>query len=524
MKKSIIIIMLLIFSIFAIAGDINYIYGYNFSNDASTTFSGLKTNITIENELDTLYYKLSIDFFKIDGFDYEIDLGDTYKSLIPSYIIKPSLPWALYILNEGYADVYLNDTTIRFGRFIQDNGSATLYSPSVLLNAHDGINIFEDLKPLPVDGITINGYINDYGYELTFTPKVYDDIPQFILYPKTINENIIAENEATLTYIFKAKHEEVESATEELMKTLLSKGFTQDQINQFLNDPSTLKTIGFTDEKINEIYLGQTLLSLSNTYKVNTITANSTSTDELSIYNSNFESKISMNIMDYDIKLGFVHDHYHFMVPEKIDISYSEDGTGISKTVFYRPNRNSVTIDLQGVSNFFDSISYHGEAAFIMPERNYVIVNTSYYVPNTSKPTETVLTTSSTNVEIFEKYYVKGVFGIEYTSGEEFTFGIEGFNGLPSEELKDHISFGGDTYIKMKINNFNLEGLGLIDFAKINDAYLPGYMANVKIYYSGIDNFEPGISFKYAYAENENHPMKSLETTNSISLNIKAYF
>ncbi|NUU96567.1 hypothetical protein XO10_10025 [Marinitoga sp. 1135] len=478
MKKSIVTIIsltLLALTLFGFSGDLNYIYGYNFSNNASTTFSGLKTNITLENELDNLYYRFSIDLFKLDGFDLNVnsDIDTTqYAALMPSsvYLISPSLPWALYVLNEAFADIYLDEATLRVGRFIPDSGSSTFYSPSVTIPAHDGINPFEPLKTLPVDGIYLNGYIADYTYELTFTPKTYDDIPSFILYPKTINETIISENAATLTYAFK------------------------------------------------------TLMVLPDIYEVKNIYTETKNIDELLPVNSDYSAKVSMDISNYNIKLGYAHDHYHFTVPETIEINYSKDGTGTSKTTLYRPYRNVVTLDFQGISYFFDSISYHGEAALIMPEKTYIKVDTTYYVPNPENPTTTVQTKDSTEVDIFEKYYVKAVGGIEYTHGEDFTLGIEGFNGLPTEELKGHISFGSDMYIKAKINNVSFEGLGLAAFSKINDKYEPGYMGTLKIAYNGIDNFEPSIQLKYAYAESDEHSLKSMEDLNSISLNIKIYF
>ncbi|AEX86409.1 hypothetical protein Marpi_2033 [Marinitoga piezophila KA3] len=532
MKKSIVTIILLTLlslTLFGFSGDLNYIYGYNFSNNASTTFSGLKTNITLENELDNLYYRFSIDLFKLDGFDLNVnsDIDTTqYAALMPSsvYLISPSLPWALYVLNEAFADIYLDEATLRVGRFIPDSGSSTFYSPSVTIPAHDGINPFEPLKTLPVDGIYLNGYIADYTYELTFTPKTYDDIPSFILYPKTINETIISENAATLTYAFTTKKEEVEKATEELVALLLSKGLTEAQVKYYLSNPASLTDLGFTQEQIGEIYAGQTLMTLPDTYEVKNTYTETKDIDELLPVNSDYSAKVSMDISNYNIKLGYTHDHYHFTVPETIEINYSKDGTGTSKTTLYRPYRNVVTLDFQGVSYFFDSIGYHGEAALIMPEKTYVKVDTTYYVPNPENPTTTVQTKDSTEVDIFEKYYVKAVGGIEYTHGEDFTLGIEGFNGLPTEELKGHLSFGSDMYIKAKINNVSFEGLGLAAFSKINDKYEPGYMGTLKIAYNGIDNFEPSIQLKYAYAESDQHSLKSMEDLNSISLNIKIYF
>ncbi|WP_129409650.1 hypothetical protein [Marinitoga lauensis] len=529
MKKSILTILMILSAliIFAYSGDLQYFYGYNFSDEASTTISGLKTNITLENSLDTLYYKLSLDLFKIkNGKDYfEFDSSD-YSVFLPSevYLIKPNIPWMLYVLNEVYADIYLDEATIRFGRFIQENGSSTLYSPSVLLSAHDGLNPFENYKTLPVEGINVNGYLGDYGYDLAIIPETFDDIPNFALYPKTINENILEENAATLTYQFTESKKAVEKTTEDLIAQLTAAGLDQNTINAMLADPELLKNAGLTEEQITQVYAGQTLMTLPSTYEVNTITANATDIDELSVENMNYAAKVSFNVLNYDLKLGFVHDHYHFMVPETINVKYSDDGTGVANTIMYRPARNSVTLDIQGVSNFFDSISYHGEAAFVMPEKTFVKVNTGYYIPDSKEPTKTTLTTSSTDVEIFDKYYIKAVGGLEYTKGEDFTLGIEAFNGLPTEELKDHISFGSDIYLKTKISNIAFEGLGLIAFSKINDEYKPGYMTNIKIAYSGIDNFEPSIQLKYAYSEDENHSLKPMEELNTISLNIKIYF
>ncbi|WGS64405.1 hypothetical protein [Marinitoga aeolica] len=529
MKERLLLILMILSTlvIFGFNGDLQYFYGYNFSEDASTTISGLKTNITFENSLDTLYYKLSLDLFKLKNGKTNFDFDSSnYSIFLPSkmYLIKPNVPWMLYVLNEAYADIYFDEATVRFGRFILNNGSSTLYSPSVLLSAHDGLNPFENYKTLPVEGININGYLGDYVYDLTVIPETYDNIPDFVLYPKTINENIILENAATLTYQFTESKKEVEKATEDLIAQLTNAGLDQNTITAMLADPESLKNAGLTEEQIYQVYAGQTLMTLPSTYEVNIITAEATDIDELNVKNMNYAAKVSFNVLGYDLKMGFVHDHYHFMVPEEININYSDDGTGISNTVMYRPARNSVTLDVQGISNFFDSISYHGEAAFIMPEKNYVTVNTNYYVPNTSKPTETILTKDSTEVEIFDKYYVKVIGGIEYTKGEDFTLGIEGFNGLPTEELKDHISFGGDVYIKAKYSNISIEGLGLAAFSKINGEYKPGYMTNLKITYSGIDNFEPSMQLKYAYAEGDDHSLKSMEELNSISLNIKIYF
>ncbi|KAF2955065.1 hypothetical protein [Marinitoga sp. 38H-ov] len=529
MRKRLFIFLMILSTVVILGfnGDLQYFYGYNFSKDASTTISGLKANLSFENSLDTLYYKLSLDLFKLKNgktyFDFDIN---NYSMIFPSemYLIKPNVPWMLYVLNEAYADIYFDEATVRFGRFILNNGSSTLYSPSVLLSAHDGLNPFENYKALPVEGININGYLGDYVYDLTIIPETYDNISDFVLYPKNINENIIYENAVTLTYQFTESKKEVENATEELINQLIANGLDLNTINTMLNNPLLLKNVGLSDEQIYEIYAGQTLMTLPSTYEINTITAESTNIDELNAKNMNYAAKISFNILGYDLKMGFVHDHYHFMVPEKIDIKYSDNGTGVSNTVMYRPSRNSVTLDIQGVSNFFDSISYHGEAAFIMPEKTYTIVNTSYYVPDTLQPTETTITTNSTNIDIFDKYYAKAVAGIEYTKGEDLTIGIEGFNGLPTEELKDHISFGGDTYIKAKYSNIAIEGLGLVAFSKINDEYKPGYMTNIKLSYSGIDNFEPSIKINYAYAEDNEHSIKQYENLNSISLSFKTYF
>ncbi|GAB6188920.1 hypothetical protein JCM30566_06590 [Marinitoga arctica] len=527
MKRAINIILFTLFTtlIFSFNGDLQYIYGYNFSNDASKTYSGLKSNIKLENSLDSIYFKLSLDLFRLDEGKNDISFNTNgLTNFIPNELIKPNIPWSLFMLNEAYADVYVGDTTLRFGRFVLDNGSSTLYSPSVLLSAHDGLNPFENYKSLPVDGISINGYFGDYGYDITFVPKTYDDIPGFYLYPTMINDNIIEENEATLTYQFTQKQEEATAAINELISQLKSEGLSDANIEVMLQNPELLKSAELNDEQVNQVYLGQTLLTLPSEYNITTTTISATNIDELNPINSDYSVKFTTTLMNFDVKLGYVHDHYHFMVPERVDIQYSEDGTGTAKTILYRPTRNSITLDTQGISNLFDSISYHGEAAFIMPEKNYVKVNTTYYIPNTQQPTTTVQTTDSTDVNIFEKYYVKAVGGLEYTKGEDFTLGIEGFNGLPTDELKDNISFGSDAYLKVKISNISFEGLGLVAFSKIDNKYKPGYMTNIKISYSGIDNFEPSLQLKYAYADDEKHSLKQIEKLNTISLNIKIYF
>lgn len=529
MKKGILIILIILSTLitFAFNGDLQYFYGYNFSDEKSTSMSGLKTNMTFENSLDSLYYRLSLDLFNVElgKIDYDFDISN-FSGFMPSevYLIKPNMPWMAYVLNEAYADIYLDEMTLRLGRFIQNSGSSTLYNPSILLSAHDGLNPFENYKSLPVEGINANGYFGDFGYEITFAPETYDDIPNFVLYPKALNDKISSENAATLTYQFTHKKKEVEEATKELIAQLVAGGLDQNTIEAMLENPELLKNAGLSDKEIFQVYAGKTLMTLPSTYKVKNITVTATDIDEFGIMNSNYALKTTFIVLGYDLKAGFVHDHYHFMVPEKINIKYSSDGTGTVNTIMYRPARNSITLDVQGVSNFFDSISYHGETAFIIPEKNYVTVNTSYYVPDTKKPTETIMTNDSTEVDIFNDYYIKAVGGIEYTRGEDFTLGLEGFNGLPTEELKDHISFGGDIYIKAKYFDISLEGLGLVAFSKINDEYKPGYMTNIKIAYSGIDNFEPSIQVKYAYAEDNEHSLKTMEDLNSISLNMKIYF
>ncbi|SHE64796.1 hypothetical protein SAMN02745164_00848 [Marinitoga hydrogenitolerans DSM 16785] len=527
MKKIINIILFTLFAtlIFSFNGDLQYIYGYNFSDESSKTYSGLKSNITLENSMDSLYFKLSLDLFRLDEGKNSLKIDTTnIMGLIPSELIKPNIPWTLYVLNEAYSDIYIEDSTLKFGRFILNNGSSTLYSPSVLLNAHDGLNPFENYKSLPVDGIEFNGYLNDYGYNFIFTPKTYDDIPGFYLYPISINRNIAEENATILTYQFTQKHEEAIAAIAALKAQLESSGLSDTEIEAMLQNPELLSNAGLSETQILQVYLGQTLLTLPKEYNIKTTTISATNVDELNTLNGNYSLDFTTSLMNFDVKLGYVHDHYHFMVPEKIDIQYSEDGSGTSKTILYRPARNSIILDTQGISNLFDSISYHGEAAFIIPEKKYVVVNTSYYIPDTNQPTKTIATKTSTNIEIFEKYYVKMIGGIEYTKGEDFTLGIEGFNGLPTEELKDNISFGSDAYLKMKISDISFEGLGLIAFSKIDNKYKPGYMTNIKISYSGIDNFEPSLQLKYAYSEDKKHSLKQIEKLNAISLNIKIYF
>jgi len=497
MKKILITIFLIlgIVSAFSFNGTLDYIYGYDFSKDASTNYQGLKTNIQLEKQIGYIYFKTSGDLVSLnigrfpESFDYY--LGNYKNSL--DLFQNISEPYFLYNINEAFASVYMNYGTLKFGRFIPVSGSSTLYSPSVVLPAHDLVNPFEQNKTIAIDGINYSGFLGNFAYDLTFSPKTNDDIPSAILYPETITTKV---NEGV--------NQKVNLQAEESKEELIA---TRDSLPD--GNPIKIALTGI----ISTLPASYTLNDSVKTYQNN---------DNLNLINSNYSAKLSTSIMNFDVKIGYSFDHYKFMVPKIINYEYDETGNATPIAEYYRPYRNVISVDYQGVSYFIDSISYHGEASMIIPENESVEVNikTHGYDENLTPTVES----TSDSIQIFNKYYIKSVLGVEYSHGEDFTLGVEYFNGLPNEELKDNISMGGDIYLKSKLGSIAFEGAGIVAFSDIEDKWEPGYQTKAEISYKGIDNFEPSIKINYAYAENDQHALKTMEKLNTISLNIKAYF
>ncbi len=527
MKKIVITLSLVLLTAisFSFASNLQYVYGYNFSQDASTTFSGILTNMVFEKETDNAYFRLSMDLSKFDlGKNTSLLNQTQYVSTTLLSLPNVKLPWMLYVVNEAYANIYIGDSTLTVGRFILQNGSSTLYSPSVLLPAHDFLNPFNQSKTLPIDGIKFSSSIGDDDYSIYWTPITYDDLPSALVYPNQINSNILLKNSYELSSSFKENKSDVEISTEQLKASLKEKGLTDVQIAALLADPELLASYGFTSEQIAAIELGETLMTLPSTYTITDYNVANEKKDILNPKNSNVSVSLSGDLLGYDYKLALTHDHYHFMVPKSVDVKYSKEGTGTANTIMYRPLRDALSLDVQGVSKFFKSIAYHGEFSFIRPETPYTMVNTTYYVPNKLSPTNTTMTTDSTKVNIFNDYYFKAVVGLEYSKGEDFLLGAEVFNGLATEELKDHISFGADSYMKVKKDDFSFEGLGLVDFSKINDSCKPAFMMNATLSYDGIDNFKPSLKVQYTYVKDQEHSLYSFKKLNSIELCLKSYF
>ncbi|BBE31176.1 hypothetical protein OSSY52_13170 [Tepiditoga spiralis] len=536
MKKivSLILVLTSVLVMFGFNGDLEYLYGYDISKDASTSFQGIKSNIVLENDTGNIYYKLSMDFFSLNAGKIPSDLNVT--SNIPEELKPfasltnygvPAVPYFLYNINEAFADIYTDNFTIRAGRFVPQSGSSTFYSPSVLIAEKDMINPFETMKTMAIDGAMISGDIGDINANLIIAPKTYDDIPS--LYYPVITEKTVTEFNTTVS----------EEFSKEIASTV------KESILYTLNANNATKPLASLPINVN----------IDAKYNMNNEEYSNEDVDKLAFENMNAGSVLSTNIMGFDVRAGFVHDHYHFIVPETVNfgkiyfdsnalnttvgatVNYqaglisqgkansfniNEDVSLInadSATVTnYRPYRNSFTFDLQGVSNFIDSISYHAEGAVVVPEKTTIKLN--YETPD--KDGKFVKNTA--DATIFNDVYVKTVAGLEYTQGEDLTIGAEFFNGLPNEEFKDKLSIGGDMYIKAKISNISFEGLGLVAFSKINDKYEPGYNGIAKISYKGIDNFEPTLSINYAYAENSDHTLKAMEKLNNVGFMLKVFF
>ncbi|PWJ89298.1 hypothetical protein C7380_11524 [Oceanotoga teriensis] len=498
MKKLLItlVTVLTLATAFSFNGTLDYLYGYNFSEDASTTYQGLKTTIDLEKQVGSIYFKTTGDLVSIN-IGKMPDMMGNYLGKYNTYfnsLSNISEPYFLYNINEAYASIYMNYGTLKFGRFLPATGSSTLYSPSVILAAHDLINPFENNKAIAIDGLNYTGFLGNFAYELNFIPKTNDDIPSALLYPQALTNEInkgVNENIAT----------EAKNAKETLNKKASAIEST---------DPMTAAYIKSIAKIIPTEYV---VKDIEKTYE---------NEDKLNLANSNYSAKVSTSIMNFDVKLGYAFDHYKFLVPKTIDYKYDKLGEATSTVQYYRPYRNVVTLDYQGVSNFIDSISYHGEAALIIPENENVEVNIE--IPTYDKDLKPIVKKSKEDVQIFEKAYVKTVLGAEYTKGEDLTLGAEYFNGLPNEEFKDKISMGGDLYIKSNIKDFAVEGAGIVAFSKINDEWKPGYQLKTKLSYKGIDNFEPSIVLSYAYAEDDAHALNAMESLNSVSFVFKAYF
>jgi len=538
MKKAISLILVLtsVLTMFSFSGDLEYLYGYDISKEASTSFQGIKSNIVLENDTGNIYYKLSMDFFSLNAGKIPTSLGMEVSSNVPKELAPftsltnygvPAVPYFLYNINEAFADIYADDFTIRAGRFVPQSGSSTFYSPSVLIAEKDMINPFEPMKTMAIDGAMISGDIADINANLIIVPKTYDDIPA--LYYPVITEKTVSEFNTTVS---KEVSKEIASAVKEnVVQTLKSNDTTKPLASLPINVTIDAK-YSMEDEK----YSNEDV-------------------DKLSFKNINTGSVLSTNIMGFDVRTGFIHDHYHFIVPKSIDFgkvyfNSTELNTTVGATVNYqaqlinqgkassfninedvvlmnadsatvtnyRPYRNSFTFDLQGVSNIMDSISYHAEGAVIVPEKT--TIKLSYETPDESGK----FIKNTADATIFNDVYIKTVAGLEYTQGEDLTIGAEFFNGLPNEEFKDKLSIGGDMYIKTKVSNISFEGLGLVAFSKINDKYEPGYNGVAKVSYKGIDNFEPTLSINYAYAENADHTLKAMEKLNNIGFMLKVFF
>ncbi len=520
-----IILTLLVLSIsFSFNANIQYIYGYNFSKDASVTFAGFDTKLLFEKEINDAYFRLSIDLEKLDlG-----KLNSEYKKYISKYAnpfgIKISLPWFAYLLNEAYSDIYINDCTLRIGRFNLNNGSATFYSPSVMMASFDSLSPFEDNKTLPIDGLRFSGEIGNEGYDLYWTPITYDSIPIFLQYPTMISSSVVLSNQSYLSSIFTVNQIQAKNSIRDVQNLLKSYGLTDEEVELLINNPSLLSSYGFTDEQISSIKMANILLTLPSTYAISSTISKTEDIDTLNPKNSNLSVDLTGSFLNCDYRIAYTHDHYHFMVPKTIDVSYSLTGTGTELITFYRPIRDSLSLDIQGVSKFFDSISYHAEVSLIKPHRTYLNLFTDYFVPDTSNVSSVKPTTSSTKIEIFDDYYTKSVIGLEYTKGENFLLGLEVFNGLPWEELKNHISFGVDAYAKIKKGDLSIEGIGVFDVLRISSTYTKGIMGNIKLSYSGITGFEPSIKIQYTYAKSKSSPLYSVKKLNNITLSFKAYF
>lgn len=442
MKKTIITLLFVISSVIMFSGSLDYMYGYDFSSQASTTYQGLKLSLSTDTQLGNVYFKADGELYSFNPDKMpQLNLPDKYSDILKLI----SEPFSFYSLTEAYAAVYFDNGTLKFGRFIPYSGSSTFYSPSVVLPAHDYVSIFEQNKTLPLDGINYNGYLGDYTYDLYFVPKLYDDIPSAVIYPVSVSQ--------------------------------LPEEYTVDS---------------------RDIY-----------FKSN---------ENASFLNHNYSAYISSQILNFDVKLGYSFDHYKFYVPEKIIYSYNAEGEADVSYTYYKPYKNTVSLDYQGISFLMDSISYHGEISLSVPEKT----NTDITVKNYSfdQNLNPVSVTNESSTQIFGAYCLKGVVGAEYTKGDTFTAGAELFNGMPNEEFKNKISFGGDIYIKNQISDFNFENLILVAFSGSE----PGYEISSKISYSGIDGFEPSVSVNYAFSDYDSNPMKTLETLNSVKLNIKTYF
>ncbi|HOO75269.1 MAG TPA: hypothetical protein PLS66_08240 [Tepiditoga sp.] len=486
MKKTIITLLFVISSVIMFSGSLDYMYGYDFSSQASTTYQGLKLSLSTDTQLGNVYFKADGELYSFNPDKMpQLNLPDKYSDILKLI----SEPFSFYSLTEAYAAVYFDNGTLKFGRFIPYSGSSTFYSPSVVLPAHDYVSIFEQNKTLPLDGINYNGYLGDYTYDLYFVPKLYDDIPSAVIYPVSVSQNIDAGINSTLT--------------------------AQTEIKKYELTVYASSVVSNTDlyNKLRGI-----ISLLPEEYTVDSRDIYFKSNENASFLNHNYSAYISSQILNFDVKLGYSFDHYKFYVPEKIIYSYNAEGEADVSYTYYKPYKNTVSLDYQGISFLMDSISYHGEISLSVPEKT----NTDITVKNYSfdQNLNPVSVTNESSTQIFGAYCLKGVVGAEYTKGDTFTAGAELFNGMPNEEFKNKISFGGDIYIKNQISDFNFENLILVAFSGSE----PGYEISSKISYSGIDGFEPSVSVNYAFSDYDSNPMKTLETLNSVKLNIKTYF
>jgi hypothetical protein len=528
MKKILLITFIFLYSIFYSAnGKIDFDIAKNFESENSDIYQLIKTDIINEFYSDNSFFKYNISFSLLNGISNEQLQDNAYIISRPDFTFEiPSMNLlSTYLISnisfrEVFYDFYSQAFNLRIGRFDLNTGTGLYYSPSTNLQANDYKGVFTNDEKIPMDGLKIQGFLNDIALEGYFTAVNKYDNPDY------------------------------KSKQELLIFTEKSK-----KIMTFEPTMTISKMIDGKNSKI-------------------------------SYEDLNLGIKGNINFFGINTTIGYYRDHYHFKLPQDINLNMDRtnnkvrillngeinsndpmigpiiDGMKIKDTIdasgmiidtiqststLYTPYRNIITLDLEGTIPI-DGFTWHLDSAYYIPQKKESIYRTNYTEKDSiyeiditfeSTPTKTDEDNTDTiikqknyienfktrnyseNKKFFKENYFKYVFGLEYMKND-FTIGIEYFNSLSNQHFK--FTPGISPYISYKNSDFDIQFGTLIGFDINNSKITPAYTFTGDIKYIGEKLFEVGFSFLYTLIDDKTHPMYTNKQLNGIKLQLTGYF